>query len=51
MKVKHLKDKTTIELTASELQDWIKKANSKGLDGQKLYDTAKSLIAKYEKTL
>jgi TRAP-type C4-dicarboxylate transport system substrate-binding protein len=33
------------------IQDWIKKANSKGLDGQKLYDTAKSLIAKYEKTL
>jgi TRAP-type C4-dicarboxylate transport system substrate-binding protein len=32
------------------IQDWIKKANSKGLDGQKLYDTAKSLIAKYEKT-
>jgi len=26
MKVKHLKDKTTIELTASELQDWIKQA-------------------------
>jgi hypothetical protein len=25
MKVKHLQDKTTIELTASELQDWIKK--------------------------
>jgi hypothetical protein len=33
------------------IQDWIKKANSKGLDGQKLYDIAKSLIAKYEKTL
>ena len=26
MKVKHLQDKTTIELTASELQDWIKRA-------------------------
>ena len=26
MKVKHLKDKTTIELTASKLQDWIKRA-------------------------
>ena len=33
------------------IQDWIKNANSKGLDGQKLYDTAKSLISKYEKTL
>ena len=33
------------------IQDWIKDANSKGLDGQKLYDTAKSLIKKYEKTL
>ena len=31
------------------IQDWIKDANSKGLDGQKLYDTAKSLISKYEK--
>ena len=26
MKVKHLQDKTTIELTASELQDWNKRA-------------------------
>jgi hypothetical protein len=26
MKVKHLQNKTTIELTASELQDWIKRA-------------------------
>jgi len=33
------------------IQDWIKDANSKGLDGQKLYDTAKSLIKKYEKKL
>jgi TRAP-type C4-dicarboxylate transport system substrate-binding protein len=33
------------------IQDWIKNADSKGLDGQKLYDTAKSLISKYEKTL
>ena len=33
------------------IQDWIKDANSKGLDGQKLYDTAKSLIKKYEKTI
>ena len=32
-------------------QDWIKDANSNGLDGQKLYNTAKSLIAKYEKSL
>jgi TRAP-type C4-dicarboxylate transport system substrate-binding protein len=31
------------------IQDWIKDANSKGLNGQKLYDTAKSLISKYEK--
>ena len=29
--------------------DWIKDANDKGLDGQKLYDAAKSLISKYEK--
>ena len=33
------------------IQDWIKDANSKGLDGQKLYDTAKSLISKYEKMM
>jgi len=33
------------------ISDWIKDANSKGLDGQKLYDTAKSLIKKYEKML
>ena len=26
MKVKHLQNKTTIELTPSELQDWIKRA-------------------------
>lgn len=31
------------------IQDWIKDTNSKGLDGQKLYNTAKSLILKYEK--
>jgi len=31
------------------IQDWIKDTNSKGLDGQKLYKTAKSLILKYEK--
>ncbi|MDA9289093.1 TRAP transporter substrate-binding protein [Alphaproteobacteria bacterium] len=29
--------------------DWIKEANKNGLDGQKLYDTAKALISKYEK--
>jgi TRAP-type C4-dicarboxylate transport system substrate-binding protein len=33
------------------ISDWIKDANSKGLDGQKLFDTAKSLIKKYEKML
>ena len=32
-------------------EDWIKSANQKGLDGQKLLDTARSLISKYEKTL
>jgi len=31
------------------IQDWIKDTNSKGLDGQKLYNTAKSLILKYAK--
>ena len=31
------------------VQDWIRDANDKGLDGQKLYDKAKSLISKYEK--
>ena len=33
------------------IQDWIKNADKKGLDGQKLYDTAKALISKYEKIL
>lgn len=32
-------------------KDWINKTNKKGLDGQKLLDTAKSLISKYEKQL
>ena len=32
-------------------EDWIKSTNKKGLDAQKLLDTAKSLISKYEKTL
>jgi len=31
------------------IADWIKEANKNGLDGQKLYDTAKALISKYEK--
>ena len=31
------------------VQEWIRDANDKGLDGQKLYDKAKSLISKYEK--
>ena len=31
--------------------DWIKSTNKKGLDAQKLLDTAKSLILKYEKSL
>jgi TRAP-type C4-dicarboxylate transport system substrate-binding protein len=33
------------------IQDWIKNADKKGLNGQKLYDTAKALILKYEKML
>ena len=32
-------------------EDWIKSTNKKGLDAQKLLDTAKSLISKYEKSL
>jgi len=32
-------------------EDWINSTNKKGLDAQKLLDTAKSLISKYEKTL
>ena len=39
------------DLDFYKIQEWIKNANSKGLDGQKLYDTAKSLISKYEKKL
>ena len=30
------------------IQDWIKAANSKGLDGEKLVMTARQLISKYE---
>ena len=33
------------------VSDWIKSANKKGLDGQKLYDTARALISKYEKII
>jgi TRAP-type C4-dicarboxylate transport system substrate-binding protein len=41
-----------IKIAANEvIQDWIANANKKGLDGQKLYDTARALISKYEKML
>ena len=36
---------------AQVTKDWVEKTNKKGLDGQKLLDTAKSLISKYEKIL
>jgi citrate synthase len=41
-----------IKIAADEvIQDWIANANKKGLDGQKIYDTARALISKYEKML
>ena len=36
---------------AQVTKEWINKTNKKGLDGQKLLDTARSLISKYEKQL
>ena len=36
---------------AEVTKNWVNKTNKKGLDGQKLLDTARSLISKYEKQL
>ena len=36
-----------IRLTAPVIDDWVKDMNSKGFDGVKLLDTARSLIQKY----